>query len=127
MRITQGGGAKAHITINRGGVEGPIRVTATTSPTGVVVKDVILTGVSTEGDLELAALGNAPQGPASVALRASIDDGTMATASFDVFVRGGVGTLDTTYGMGGVNDLGPATFAGGKRSTKHLFVSTGTI
>jgi uncharacterized delta-60 repeat protein len=87
-----------------GGSIGPVTVTVPKLPVGATVDPLTVPAGATDGTLTLHASASTPQGPVSLSVIATeqVSGGATSIAMLDAFVRGLPGTLDTTFGDGGV-------------------------
>lgn len=103
--VVQSRTASVPVRIAReGGSIGAVAVTVPKLPMGATVDALTIAAGATDGTLTLHAAAGTPQGPVSLAVIATEEVSTGATsiAMLDAFVRGLPGTLDTTFGAGGV-------------------------
>lgn len=88
----------------KGSSTGPVAIKLTKVPTGTTVDALTIPAGATDGTLTLHVGATTPQGPFALELIATelVDNGATGIAMLDTFVRGLPGTLDTTFGTGGV-------------------------
>jgi uncharacterized delta-60 repeat protein len=88
----------------RNGSVGAVLVTVKGLPTGATADPLTIAAGANEGTLTVHAASTTPQGAFSLDLTAveQVANGASATAKLAAFVRGLPGTLDTTFGTGGI-------------------------
>lgn len=102
--LLQGGRVDLAIKLTRGaGVRGAVRLAARSLPADVTAAEVVVPAGASEGVLTLQAALAAKQARGPIEISAA-EEGTrvVGTAAVDLFVRGPAGSLDTTFGEGGV-------------------------
>jgi uncharacterized delta-60 repeat protein len=115
IRVTVGDGktlfmvqsrtATIPVKVERAGSStGPIEVKLAKVPTDTTVDALTIPAGATDATLTLHIAATTPQGPFTLELIATelVDNGATGIAMLDTFVRGLPGTLDTTFGTGGV-------------------------
>ena len=98
----------ARIVIERHGVTGPIRVTATNAPMDVDVPAIVIPDGANEGQLLASAHPNSAVRRTKLTVSASVDGVAPAIRDLDFVVRGAPGSLDQTRSGTGAFPL-PAT------------------
>ena len=104
IRVVQGGPVKVTVGVRRGKqLTGPITISVGGLGSGLTAAPLVILKESCE--LTISASASAPQGPAAFSIDgASKVDGAdvRATTPSELFVRGTPGSLDTTFGVGGM-------------------------
>lgn len=111
--IVQGASATVHVTVTRSGFIGPVVVGLADLPPGCTSSPITIDQTADAGDLVVSTPATLAQGPIKATLSAANDENKTKTAKpIDLFVRGAPGSIDTTFGSGGVTEFAaePGTF-----------------
>lgn len=103
VTVVAGTTAKVSVSVTRGeGVAGDIRLELAGAPPGVSASALRLSEGQTSGDLDVVAAATTTHGTFPIKVVATADASTVsAEATFELFVRGTSGELDTSFGAGG--------------------------
>lgn len=102
LGVLQGGAAQLEFVVRRGaGFMSAVTVELAELPAGVTASSSQIAAASVTGALEIAAAPSSAQGAAHASIRAS-GGGVTAVFPLRLLVRGAPGTLDTSFGAGGV-------------------------
>jgi uncharacterized delta-60 repeat protein len=111
VSIVEGGSAQVAATVTpSGGFSGPVSVVAFNLPPGVTADPLLIKSPSWKGTLTLRASASAPLG-VLVEARVAGSDGALWSPGtpLSVVVQGAPGTLDTSFGSGGIANLALAS------------------
>jgi uncharacterized delta-60 repeat protein len=101
VTLEVGGAVDLSIDLRRDGLAGLVTVVVSDLPPGVTASTLAIASDATHGVIHVSAAANAA--PGSYAARAAAVAGALSmTAPVTVVVRGQPGTLDTTFGRGGI-------------------------
>ena len=103
-RIVQTQSTELAIHVKRGSGIGPIAITVTGLPKDALAAPLSLDGNTNDATLKIVTAATTPQGESkfTVVAKATTTSAPDATVDIQAFVRGTPGSLDTTFGDGGI-------------------------
>lgn len=122
VRLSQGTTSKLRVTITRGGANvSAIAVEVLGLPTGVSAAPLSIPRAGPFGDVAITASGDAPVADVTITVAATAD-GHRHEVKTKLLVAGPPGTLDTTFGDGGVTVLGSGSATDDVTSISALLI-----